>query len=62
MSKLTVNFEVEKETKNTYKFKEVVAEPLDTPKIGTLYVPKSTLKEVGYTPGGKLAIDIYPIK
>lgn len=62
MAKTTVTFEVEKETKNTYKFKEVVAGPLDTTKIGTLYVPKSTLKEIGYNPGEKLAVDIYPQK
>lgn len=62
MSKTTITFEVEKETKNTYKFKEVVAGPLEPTKVGTIYVPKTTLKEIGYNPGDKLAIDLYPQK
>lgn len=55
---LKVTFEVEKETKNTFKFKEVTGGPLDTPKIGTLYVPKATLKEIGYAPGSQLTIEL----
>lgn len=59
MSKVTVSFEMEKDTKNTIRFKEVVGGPLDTPKVGTVYVPKSTLKEIGYEPGQKLNMDLY---
>lgn len=59
MSKVTVLFEMEKETKNTIRFKEVVADLLDTPKVGTIYVPKATLKEIGYTQGSKLSMDLY---
>lgn len=59
MSKISVKFNPEKETKNTYKFAEVVAGPLDTPKVGTLYVPKTTLKEIGYEPGKSLSVDLY---
>ena len=44
MNKLKVMFEMEKDTKNTIRFKEVVAGPLDTPKVGTIYVPKASLK------------------
>lgn len=58
MSKLTVAFEMEKDTKNTIRFKEVVGGPLDTPKVGIIYVPKSTLKEIGYEVGKKLIIDL----
>lgn len=58
MSKVTVKFELEKETKNTIRFKEVVADMLDTPKVGTIYVPKSTLKEIGYTVGKQLIMDL----
>lgn len=59
MSKVTVRFELEKETKNTIRFKEVVADLLDTPKVGTIYVPKATLKEIGYTQGAALNMDLY---
>lgn len=59
MNKITVSFEMEKDTKNTIRFKEVVPGPLDTPKIGTIYVPKVTLKEIGYEVGKKLSIDVY---
>lgn len=59
MNKITVSFEMEKDTKNTIRFKEVVPGPLDTPKIGTIYVPKVTLKEIGYEVGKELSIDVY---
>ena len=59
MAKTTVRFEMEKETKNTIRFKETVGSILDTPKIGTIYVPKSTLKEVGYEVGKALCLDVY---
>lgn len=55
---LNVTFEMEKDTKNTIRFKEVVPGPLDTPKVGTIYVPKATLKEVGYEVGKQLVIGI----
>ena len=51
-------FEFEKDTKNTIRFKETGIGPLDTPKIGTLYVPKHTLKEIGYTEGAKLELTV----
>lgn len=59
MSKIAVRFEMEKDTKNTIRFKEVVGGPLDTPKVGTIYVPKSTLKEIGYEVGKKLLIEVH---
>lgn len=59
MSKVTVAFEMEKETKNTIRFTERVPGPLDTPKVGTVYVPKSTLKEIGYEPGKQLLMDLH---
>lgn len=59
MNKMTVSFEMEKETKNTIRFKEVVEDFLDTPKVGTLYVPKATLKQIGYTDGAKLIMDLH---
>ena len=58
MANKTVCFEMEKDTKNTIRFKEVVGGPLDTPTIGTIYVPKSTLKEIGYEVGKQLVVDL----
>lgn len=42
---LKVKFEMEKETKNTVRFKEV--EEDGYAKVGTIYVPKSTLAQNG---------------
>ena len=58
MNNLKVYFEFEKETKNTIRFKEVLDGPLDAPNIGTLYVPKQTLKQIGYKEGNRLNVDI----
>lgn len=58
MNNLKVNFEFEKETKNTIRFKEVINGPLDVPNIGTLYVPKRTLKQIGYKEGSKLIVEL----
>lgn len=59
MAKKTVYFEMEKDTKNTIRFKEVLGGPLDVPQLGTIYVPKTTLKEIGYEVGKQLAVDLY---
>lgn len=56
MGKITVQFVAERDTKNTIRFTEVLTGPLDTPKIGTLYVSKATLKELGYVDGSKLSV------
>lgn len=55
---MKVQFEFERDTKNTIRFKEVLPGPLDIPKIGTLYVSKPTLKELGYVDGSKLEVSI----
>ena len=55
---MKVAFEVEKDTKNTIRFKEAVGGPLDTPKVGTIYVPKATLKEIGYEMGKALIVEL----
>lgn len=44
---MQVNFKMEKATKNTIRFTEVLENELDAPKIGTLYVPKQTLGTIG---------------
>ena len=55
---MKVTFEFEKDTKNTIRFKEVLNGPLDVANIGTLYVPKMTLKAIGYQEGQKLEVTI----
>lgn len=55
---MEIKFEMEKETKNTIRFKEVVGGPLDTPNIGTIYIPKATLKQIGYEPGTQLIVEL----
>lgn len=59
---MKVTFEFEKDTKNTIRFKEANVGPLDAPKIGTLYVPKASLKEIGYESGNKLELTIVATK
>lgn len=58
MGKIIVQFVAERDTKNTIRFAEVLTGPLDTPKIGTLYVSKGTLKELGYVEGKKLSVEV----
>lgn len=55
---MKVTFEFEKETKHTIRFKEADIGPLDSAKIGTLYVPKASLKEIGYTEGAQLEVTV----
>ena len=55
---MQVNFKMEKATKNTIRFTEVLENELDAPKIGTLYVPKQTLGTIGWADGKNLVIEI----
>lgn len=55
---MTVKFTQEKVTKNTIKFAEILESDLDTAKIGSLYVQKNTLKEIGWQEGKTLTVDI----
>ena len=55
---MKVTFEFEKDTKNTIRFKEALNGPLDVANIGTLYVPKMTLKAIGYQEGQKLEVTL----
>lgn len=55
---MNVTFEFEKDTKNTIRFKETLSGPLDVAQIGTLYVPKTTLKQIGYQEGQKLVVTL----
>ena len=55
---MKVSFTMEKATKNTIRFTEVLASELDAPKIGTLYIPKSTLSELKWADGDKVSIEL----
>ena len=46
-----------KTTKGTVQFKEIV-ESGQKPVIGTLYVPKETLKNMGWASGKNISIDV----
>ena len=55
---MNVTMAMEKATKNTIRFAEVLESELDAPKIGTIYVPKATLGTIGWKEGKKLTIEI----
>ena len=56
---MKITFEMEKATKNTIKFAEVLpAEGFPAPKIGSVYVPKSTLGELGWKEGDQITIEL----
>ena len=58
---MNIVFQIEKETKNTIRFTEVGEDDgLGIPAIGTLYVPKTTLRDIGYVSGNKLLVTIQP--
>ena len=59
---MQVIFKFEKATKNTIRFTEVLENELDAPKIGTMYIPKSTLGTIKWTDGERLVIDLKPEK
>lgn len=55
---MTIKMIMEKATKNTIRFEEVLESELSAPKVGTIYVPKSTLGEIGWKEGDTLEISI----
>lgn len=55
---IALTFSFERETKNTIRFQEVLADSLDTPQIGTLYVAKAALKSLGWKDGKNLSISL----
>ena len=57
---LKVKFEMEKETKNTIRFKEVEEEGYA--KIGTIYIPKVTLAQNGIDKDKGFTMTIEPIE
>ncbi len=55
---IQLTFAFERETKNTIRFSEQVADQLDTPQIGTIYVAKAALKTMGWKQGNTLTMSI----
>lgn len=55
---MKIDMVMEKATKNTIRFEEVLESELAAPKIGNIYIPKSTLGELGWKEGDTLTIDI----
>lgn len=54
MSAIIVVMEFDRETKRTRRYTETADEPL----IGTLYVPKSTLEQLGEPEPQKLSVTV----
>lgn len=48
----------DKTTKNMVRFTEVLESELDAPKIGVIYVPKFTLKEIGWSDNSAIVLNI----
>jgi hypothetical protein len=57
---MILNFEFEKETKNTIRFAEV--DEGDGLKVGTLYLQKSALKSLGYQNGDIIQVSLKAIQ
>lgn len=55
---MKVVFEMEKATKNTIRFAEVLESELAAPAVGNVYIPKSTLGQIGWKEGNKLTLEI----
>ena len=51
-------FTAEKATKNTVRFQEVLESEFAAPTIGTIYIPKATLGQIGYAEGKKLVVTV----
>lgn len=55
---MKVTFEMEKATKNTIRFAEVLESELAAPKVGSIYIPKSTLGELKWKEGMKIVLEV----
>ena len=62
MEEVRVEMGVNKVTKNMVRFEEIMDSEFVSPKIGTQYVPKGTLGELGYEEGDGLEVVIRVIK
>lgn len=55
---MTITLKMEKATKNTIRFEEVLENELQAPKIGSIYVPKATLGELEWKEGDMITLEI----
>ena len=55
---VTINLTPEKITKNTVRFSEQLESEFAAPTIGTIYVPKATLGQLGYSNGDNLVLTL----
>lgn len=55
---IEIEFKPEKETKNTVKFQEQVPAGRMVEYVGTLYVQKHTLQEIGWSEGRVLRVSL----
>ena len=53
-----INFTMERETKNTVRFTEVLGGKLTSPVIGTIYIQKETLKAMDWKEGMDIALSV----
>jgi len=55
---MEIKFKQRKVTKNTIVFEEILASDSDMPKIGTVYIQKTALAELGYKEGNMIIITL----
>lgn len=55
---MKITLKMEKPTKNTIRFEEVLESELDAPKLGSIYIPKATLTELGWKEDKTLTIEM----
>lgn len=55
---VTVTLVPEKVTKNTVRFTEQLESEFAAPTIGTIYIPKATLGQLGYSNGNNLVLTL----
>ena len=55
---MEIKLQMEKVTKNTVRFEEILENELDAPKIGSIYIPKTTLNELHWIEGAVVTLKI----
>ena len=55
---MKITLKMEKPTKNTIRFEEVLESELEAPKLGSIYIPKATLAELGWKENKTLTIEM----
>lgn len=55
---MIIELKMEKATKNTIRFEEILESELAAPKVGAVYIPKSTLGELGWKEGTNIKLTL----